>query len=212
MIGGGSLELGGRECSTDEIMKALMSQPDESDVLSPGSHRRRALQGPPSGARLIYVPFSATSSQAQAVYAVLKGLERYLKDTSQIHYIALYGDNGIIDGREIPWQPDWMRNKSEDPLGWHGWPEQSDQKEVRMCWKRVKRVVEFVLGVVKEARKDAKRVLVSVDPKLCRVPRFLSGPTQPSGQGDFFLVRFIWYICVLQYCSSVYERILFPIL
>lgn len=117
MMGGRLLELGGRECSTDEIMKTLMSQPDESDVLSPGNHRRRALQGPPSGARLICVLFSATSSQAQAVYEVLKGLERYLKDTSQIHYIALYGDNGISDGREIPWHPDWTKNKSGDPLG-----------------------------------------------------------------------------------------------
>ncbi|KAJ5891626.1 uncharacterized protein N7473_007854 [Penicillium subrubescens] len=63
-MGGGLLEAGGRECSTDEVMKTLMSQLGESDVLNPGNRQRRALQGPPSGARLICVLFSATSGRA----------------------------------------------------------------------------------------------------------------------------------------------------
>lgn len=64
MMEGGLLEPGGRECSTDEVMKTLMSQPDESDVLNTGNHQRCALQGPPSGGRLICVLFSATSGRA----------------------------------------------------------------------------------------------------------------------------------------------------
>jgi hypothetical protein len=42
VIGGGLLEPGDRACSTDEVMKTLMSQPDESDVLDSGNHQRRA--------------------------------------------------------------------------------------------------------------------------------------------------------------------------
>jgi hypothetical protein len=63
-MGGGLLEPGGRGCSTDEVMKTVMSQPDESDVLNPGNHRRRALQGPPGGVRLICVLFNPMSSRA----------------------------------------------------------------------------------------------------------------------------------------------------
>lgn len=63
-MGGGLLEPGGREGSTDEVMKTVMSQPDESDVFNTGNHRKRVLQGPPSGARLICVLFSATSGRA----------------------------------------------------------------------------------------------------------------------------------------------------
>lgn len=65
-----------------------------------------------------------------------------------------------------------------------------------MSWKRVKRVVEFVLGVVKEARKEAKGPGVSRSQALSCASIPIGAHTAKWTGGLFFSSFYLVHLCI----------------
>jgi hypothetical protein len=84
-------------------------------------------------------------------------------------------------------------NKSGDPPGWHGWPEQTDQKEDQMSWKRVERNEKSGLGVVKEEQKEGLGVSRAQALSRASIP---IGAHIPKWTGGLFLVHLFSTLCI----------------